>query len=58
MQLDEQLGEFELGEHGLQEPLQEHVDQAAVHGLVLKHVENAQDALPGGVGADDVLQLV
>lgn len=58
VQLDEQLGEFELGEHGLQEALQEDVDQAAVHGLVLKHVKDAEDALPGGVRADDVLQLV
>lgn len=58
MQLDEQLGELVLGEHGLQEALQEHVDQAAVHGLVLEHVEDAQDALPGGVRPDDVLQLV
>lgn len=58
VQLDEQLGEFELGEHGLQEALQEDVDQAAVHGLVLKHVENAEDALSGGVCADDVLQLI
>lgn len=58
VQLDEQLGELELGEHGLQEALQEDVDQAAVHGLVLEHVEDAQDALPGGVRADDVLQLV
>lgn len=58
VQLDEQLGEFELGEHGLQEALQEDVDQAAVHGLVLEHVEDAEDALPGGVRADDVLQLI
>lgn len=58
VQLDEQLGEFELGKHRLQEALEEDVDQAAVHGLVLKHVENAEDALPGGVCADDVLQLI
>lgn len=58
VQLDEQLGEFVLGKHGLQEALQENVNQAAVHGLVLEHVENAQDALPGGVCADDVLQLI
>lgn len=58
VQLDKQLGEFELGKHRLQEALQENVDQAAVHGLVLKHVENTEDALPGGVCADDVLQLV
>lgn len=58
VQLDEQLGEFVLGKHRLQEALQENVDQAAVHGLVLEHVEDAQDALPGGVGADDVLQLI
>lgn len=58
VQLDEQLGEFELGEHGLQEALQEDVDQAAVHGLVLEHVKDAEDALPGGVRADDVLQLI
>lgn len=58
VQLDEELGELELGEHGLQEALQENVDQAAVHGLVLEHVEHAEDALPGGVCADDVLQLI
>lgn len=58
VQLDEQLGEFVLRKHRLQEALQENVDQAAVHGLVLEHVEDAQDALPGGVRADDVLQLI
>lgn len=58
VQLDKQLGEFILGKHGLQEALQENVDQAAVHGLVLEHVEDAQDALPGGVCPDDVLQLI
>lgn len=58
VQLDKELGELVLREHGLQEALQEHVDQPAVHGLVLEHVEDAQDALPGGVGANDVLQLV
>lgn len=58
VQLDEELGELVLREHGLQEALQEDVDQPPVHGLVLEHVEDAQDTLPGGVGADDVLQLV
>lgn len=58
VQLDEQLGELVLGEHRLQEALQENVDQAAVHGLVLEHVEDPQDALPGGVRPDDVLQLI
>lgn len=58
MQLDEQLGEFVLGKHRLQEALQEHVDQAAVHGLVLEHVEDPEYALPRGVRSNDVLQLI
>lgn len=58
MQLDEQLGELILREHGLQEALQEHVHQAPVHGLVLEHVEDAEDALSRGVRSDNVLQLV
>lgn len=58
VQLDEELGELALGEHGLQQALQEHVDQPAVQLLVLEHLEDAQDALAGGVRADDVLQLV
>lgn len=58
VQLDEELGEFVLGEHRLQEALQENVDQPAVHGLVLKHVEDAEYAFSRGVRSDDVLQLV
>lgn len=58
VQLDKQLREFELREHGLQEAFQEHVHEAPVHGLMLKHVEDAQDALPCGVRSDDVLQLI
>ena len=58
MQLDKELRELVLREHGLKEALQEDVDQPAVHGLVLEHVEDAQDAFPGGIRADDVLKLV
>lgn len=58
MQLDKQLGKFVLGEHRLQEALQENVDQPTVHGLVLKHVEDTEYAFSRGVCADDVLQLV
>lgn len=58
VQLDKELGEFILREHGLQEALQENVDETTVHGLVLKHVEDAQYALPRGVRPDDVLQLI
>ena len=58
VQLDEELGELALGEHGLQQALQEDVHQPPVQLLVLEHLEDAQDALPGGVRADDVLQLV
>ena len=41
MQLDKELGELVLGEHCLQEALQENVDEPSVHGLVLEHVEDA-----------------
>lgn len=58
VQLDKELGEFVLGEHRLQEALQENVDQPTVHGLVLKHVEDTEDAFSRGVRSDDVLQLV
>lgn len=58
MQLDKELREFVLGEHRLQEALQENVDQPAVHGLVLKHVEDAENALSCGVRSNDVLQLI
>lgn len=58
VQLDKELGEFVLREHRLQEALQENVDQSAVHGLVLKHVEDAEYALSRGVCSDDVLQLI
>lgn len=58
VQLDEELREFVLREHRFQEALQENVDQPAVHGLVLEHVEDAEDALSRGVRPDDVLQLV
>ena len=58
VQLDEELRELVLREHGLQEALQEHVDQPSVHGLVLKHVEYAKDALPRCVRTNDVLQLI
>ena len=58
VQLDEELGELVLREHRLQEALQEHVDEPTVHGLVLEHVEDPEDAFPRGVRSDDVLQLV
>lgn len=58
VQLDKELREFVLGEHRLQEALQENVDQPAVHGLVLKHVEDAENALSCGVRSNDVLQLI
>lgn len=58
VQLDKELGELVLREHGLQEALQEDVDQPPVRGLVLEHVEDAQDALARGFRADDVFQLV
>lgn len=58
MQLDEELGELVLRKHGLQEALQEHVDQPPVHGLVLKHVEDAEDPLSGGFCSDDVFQFI
>lgn len=58
MQLDEELGEFVLREHGLQEALQEHVDESPVHGLVLKHVKDSEDALSCSVCSDDVFQLI
>lgn len=58
MQLDEELGELALREHGLQEALQQHVHQPPVQLLVLEHVEDAQDAFTGGLRPDDVLQLV
>lgn len=58
MQLDEELRELVLVEHGLQEALEEDVGQAAVKLLVLEHVEDPQDAFTRGIGPDDVLQLV
>lgn len=41
VQLDKELGEFVLGEHCLQETLEENVDQPTVHWLVLEHVKDA-----------------
>lgn len=58
MQLDKELGELALREHGLQEALQQHVDQPPVQLLVLEHVEDAQDALACRLRPDDVLQLI
>jgi len=58
VQLDKELGEFVLREHGLQEALEEHVDEPPVHGLVLKHIKDAEYALSCGVRSDDVLQFI
>lgn len=58
MQLDEQLGELVLREHGFEKPLQEDVGQAAVQLLVLEHFKDPEDALACGFCPDDVLQLV
>lgn len=58
VQLHEELGEFVLRKHGLQEALQEHVHQPPVHGLVLEHVEDAEDPLSGGLCSNDVFQFI
>lgn len=58
MQLDKELREFVLREHGLQEALQEHIDESSVHGLVLKHVKDSQDALSCGICSNYVFQLI
>lgn len=58
MQLDEQLGELVLREHGFEKPLQEDIDQAAVQLLVLEHFKDPEDALARGFRPDDVLEFV
>lgn len=58
VQFHKELRELVLRKHGLQKALQKHIDQPAIHGLVLEHVEDPQDALPRGVCPDDVLQFI